>query len=242
MIKVNYILNHTAKDIYIIQNIIQSISEMPENQIKNKQSLINNLKIQVPALWDFNELQIYFRNHLNQIFRYQNKILKQLNINLQFQNLFMGRYQLRGQLLQSQLQISKLIKSKNILLVDPFNLFQAAEFEFQLETQEVCFQCNNKTCLSIQCACKKAYNCTDAWRYKDYEFHSNTCEKAFDLEDDDDMDQIQNLHSSGEGFVNLGNTCYINASLQFLFSSQRLVEIGNETIYYSVMLKKSRFI
>lgn len=86
------------------------------------------------------------------------------------------------------------------------------------ELKGYCEECVEKKPLTISCVCKEVVYCTNKCRTNDQAFHYNTCERAFDSDDDEESEKISLELQPTAGLENLGNTCYMNSTIQALLS------------------------
>jgi len=90
----------------------------------------------------------------------------------------------------------------------------------------ICEWCNNRNILKATCKCKKVSYCNDNCLEKDLRFHEDKCvaNVGKDLDMEDTSGYTDQSRRGKTGLNNLGNTCYMNSSLQCLANTHELTE------------------
>ena len=100
-----------------------------------------------------------------------------------------------------------------------------------------CEWCNSRNILKTVCKCKQVKYCNDDCLEKDKKFHEPKCTALldYDLREAQMGVMTENSRRGIVGLTNLGNTCYMNSSIQCLSNTYELTEYFLKNRYKSLV-------
>lgn len=115
---------------------------------------------------------------------------------------------------------------------------EIGKYVFESEEEEAipfgyCEECIEKKKLNIHCGCGEVHYCSAKCKINDLSFHFDTCQVAFDSDDDEEyLDRkIDAAKVPMVGLDNIGNTCYMNSVIQGLLSINFLRQFFTSNVY-----------
>jgi ubiquitin carboxyl-terminal hydrolase 4/11 len=135
------------------------------------------------------------------------------------------------EMIKSSIRLNELTFPKGSCIVIEFKHGSDSKFMFRYQKNEnnkigFCEWCNNKSILKAICKCKKVAYCNDNCLERDLRFHEDKCSANADaeLESNNNKGFNENSKRGLVGLSNLGNTCYMNSSIQCLANTYELTQ------------------
>lgn len=122
------------------------------------------------------------------------------------------------------------IKTSAVLFVDVCGC-DFASFKLPEKIDGHCEECLESKPLDCRCLCNRVFYCSQKCLYDDKPYHHRTCNQAYDSDDDEELLNMKTDATSRCGLDNLGNTCYMNSTLQCLANIPRFASFFSTNEY-----------
>ena len=113
---------------------------------------------------------------------------------------------------------------------------ESKKFIFYYESIEIlsygkCEYCYSHKPLVVQCRCEEVQYCGNECMKKDERFHVDKCNAPIDIGNDGPFEKKERARNGLTGLQNLGNTCFMNSSIQCLSNTFTLTNYFLSELY-----------
>lgn len=127
------------------------------------------------------------------------------------------------------------LSSNDILVIETASA-QTKRFIFHYEKIEIlgygkCEYCYSHKPLVVECRCKEVQYCSDECMKKDERFHVDKCNAPIEFDNESPFEKKARARNGLTGLQNLGNTCFMNSSIQCLSNNFVLTQYFLNEIY-----------
>lgn len=200
-----------------------------KNIRKNIDDAIPCKKMQFSELWELTDLEEFLARYCECFYGQKHeKIWKADNFigALSLQEMFANNmkketYQIYGQPLNQtfqELDLDEFLKSNQYTLIVEIGDTRLKSADLPKDIHGYCEYCIEKKPLDFACDCGTMLYCSLQCRTDDQCWHYKLCGKAFDSDDDKEYSIKAKEGSGMSGLKNLGNTCYMNSSMQLAYN------------------------